>query len=57
MEISNCNDWTAQRSRSVVPSIERLVAPTALSFKGGVRPEAGFDATAMGPQSWRTPIT
>ena len=56
MEITNI-DWTAMRSRSVVPSIERLVAPTALSVKGGVRPQADFDATAMGPQSWSTPIT
>jgi hypothetical protein len=57
MEITQCNDWTALRSRPVASSIERLVAPAALSIKGGVRPQAGFDATAMGPQTWSSPIT
>ena len=48
MEIT-LNDWTARRSR--------FVAPTLTGVKGGVRPQAAFDATFMGPQSWSPPLT
>jgi hypothetical protein len=57
VEITICSDWTAMRSRSVVPSVQRLVAPIALRVEGGVRPQAAFDATAKGARSWSPPIT
>jgi hypothetical protein len=49
MLITISNDLTAVRSR--------FVAPTLGGVKGGVRPQAAFDATSMGPQSWSPPIT